>query len=98
MRRREMTSAEAKKIRRRMLLIIPGMLFAIIGDYKEGSTVAIHDINNIDLSLDIAGNDQLYAASIVAKALRESKKILANSRMNDKMGDLLRVLSGNRED
>ena len=72
--------------------------FAIIGDYKDGSTVAIHDINNIDLSLDIAGNDQLYAASIVAKALRESKKILANSRMNDKMGDLLRVLSGNKED
>jgi hypothetical protein len=31
-----MTSAEAKKIYRRMLLIIPGMLFAIIGDYCMG--------------------------------------------------------------
>ncbi|MBQ6441687.1 MAG: hypothetical protein IJJ13_03740, partial [Lachnospiraceae bacterium] len=31
-----MTNAEAKKICRRMLLIIPGMILAIIGDYCMG--------------------------------------------------------------
>ena len=72
--------------------------FVIIGDNDEGAAVAIHDINSMNIAMDIAGNDQLYAASIVAKALHESKKILANSRMNDKMGDLLRALSGNKED
>ena len=52
--------------------------FAIIANKGKGGTTAIHAISNIDLAAIIAGSDEMMAASVIAKALREALDITAD--------------------
>ena len=52
--------------------------FAILANKGKGGTNVIHGISNIDLAALIAGNDEMMAASVIAKALREARDITAD--------------------
>ena len=52
--------------------------FAILANKSKGGTNVIHGISNIDLAALIAGNDEMFAASVIAKALREARDITAD--------------------
>ena len=49
--------------------------FAIIANKGKGAQAVIHGVSNIDLACIIAGNDEMMAASVIAKALREACSI-----------------------
>ena len=52
--------------------------FAILANKGKGGTNVIHGISNIDLAALISGDDEMMAASVIAKALREARNITAD--------------------
>lgn len=71
--------------------------FAIIALQENGCTVCMHGISNIDLSCGIAGSDELMAASLVAKAMRDSKAYIRETTNKDPFVDLLKTMAGHKE-
>lgn len=57
----------------------------------------MHGISNIDLSCGIAGSDELMAASLVAKAMRDSKAYIRETTNKDPFVDLLKTMAGHKE-
>jgi len=49
--------------------------FAILANQGMGAQTVMHAISNIDLAAIIAENDEMMAASVIAKALREARDI-----------------------
>ena len=65
--------------------------FAIIADKGETRAKIIHGVSNIELASAIAGSDELMAASIIAKALREAKEVSDKGKIKEISG-LLNLL------
>ena len=72
--------------------------FVIAANGEHNSSVAIHNVNQMDIATMIAASAELTSASIIAKALREAKTILANEKKGEAAKRLLEKLAGIRSD
>lgn len=93
----EVIGDEERKVMSEKLRGVDCIGFAIIALQENGCTVSIHGVTNIDLSCAIAGSDELMAASLVAKAMRDSKAYIRETTNKDPFVDLLKTMAGHKE-
>lgn len=66
--------------------------FVILCDKGDDTSTAIlHHVSNIDVACAIAGSGELMAASLIAQAMREGRKLLREER--SPLADLIKAMS-----
>ena len=66
--------------------------FVILCDTGDDTSTAIlHHVSNIDVACAIAGSGELMAASLIAQAMREGRKLMREER--SPLADLIKAMS-----
>jgi len=65
--------------------------FVILCDKGDTSSAILHHVSNIDVACAIAGSGELMAASLIAQAMREGRKLMREER--SPLADLIKAMS-----
>lgn len=65
--------------------------FVILCNKEESTSASIHGVSNVDIATMIAPSGEMMAASLIAKAMRDGKKYLQESR--NPLVDILKAMS-----